>query len=111
MEHLAGGSSAGRVQSVVVRIIIDKENEIKQSISSPYFKTVGEFNYKKSKLNGSLMKGKDAYRFSSFEKAEKYLKKIDKECVFKVKIRMKKSLKKHPHHSLLLLYNKMHLQN
>jgi DNA topoisomerase I len=83
-KHLAGGSSAGRVQSVVVRIIIDKENEIKDSISSPYFKTLGEFNFKKSKLKGSLMKGKDHYRFSSYEKAEKYLKKIDETCKFKV---------------------------
>ena len=93
-KNLAGGSSAGRVQSVVVRIIIDKENEIKQSISSPYFKTVGEFNYKKSKLNASLMKGKDAYRFSSFEKAEKYLNKIDKKCVFKVNDTSEKKVNK-----------------
>ena len=77
-KHLAGSSSAGRVQSVVVKVIIDKEKEIENSISSPYFKTIGEFNYKKSKLNSVLMKGKEQYRYSSYEKAEKYLNKINK---------------------------------
>ena len=33
-KKIAGMSSAGRVQSVVVKIIIDKENEIEQSIST-----------------------------------------------------------------------------
>ena len=81
---LAGGSSAGRVQSVVVKIIIDKEEDIKKSISSPYFKSLGEFSYKKSKLKGTLMKGKSQYHYSSYEKAEKYMNKIKKESVFKV---------------------------
>jgi DNA topoisomerase I len=94
-KHLAGSSSAGRVQSVVVKVIIDKEKEIENSISSPYFKTIGEFNYKKSKLNSVLMKGKDQYRYSSYEKAEKYLNKINKDTEFKVKeVSEKKAEKK-----------------
>jgi len=36
--------SAGRVQSVVNRIIIDKEEEIKQAASHKYYKTIGVFN-------------------------------------------------------------------
>jgi DNA topoisomerase-1 len=36
--------SAGRVQSVVNRIIIDKEDEIKLAASNKYYKTVGTFN-------------------------------------------------------------------
>ena len=43
--------SAGRVQSVVNRIIIDKENEIKQATSSPYLKTVLQLNYKTKKIS------------------------------------------------------------
>ena len=45
---LKGGSSAGRVQSVTVKIIVDKENEINQSISTPYFKTTSEFKFTKT---------------------------------------------------------------
>jgi DNA topoisomerase-1 len=37
--------SAGRVQSVVVKIIVDKENEISKSISQSYFKTTAHFNF------------------------------------------------------------------
>ena len=33
-DNVVGGKSAGRVQSVVVKIIVDKENEIKKSVSS-----------------------------------------------------------------------------
>jgi DNA topoisomerase-1 len=94
-KHMAGGSSAGRVQSVVVKVIIDKEKEIESSISSPYFKSVAEFNYKKSKLNSVLMKGKDQYHYSSYEKAEKYINKINQNTIFKVlEVSEKKTEKK-----------------
>ena len=36
--------SAGRVQSVVVKLIIEREEEIKQFESAPYFKVNGNFN-------------------------------------------------------------------
>ena len=94
-KHMAGGSSAGRVQSVVVKVIIDKEKEIESSISSPYFKSVAEFNYKKSKLNSVLMKGKNQYHYSSYEKAEKYINKINQNTIFKVlEVSEKKTEKK-----------------
>jgi DNA topoisomerase I len=64
-KKVQGESSAGRVQSVVIKIIIDKENEIKKSVSEPYFKTQGIFNFKGKKLNTVLMKNKDIYKFSS----------------------------------------------
>ena len=50
--------SAGRVQSVVNKIIIDKEEEIKSAVSTPYFKTIGIFN----DLFGTL----DKYFVSNF---------------------------------------------
>ena len=48
-DNVVGGKSAGRVQSVVVKIIIDKENEIKKSVSSPYILTKGLFKIMKKK--------------------------------------------------------------
>ena len=38
MEKNTRQLSAGRVQSVVVKIIKDKEDEINKSISNPYFR-------------------------------------------------------------------------
>ena len=35
--------SAGRVQSVAVRLIVERENEIKNFVSEPYFRVVGNF--------------------------------------------------------------------
>jgi len=81
---LAGGKSAGRVQSIVLRIIIDKEIDIEKSISEPYFKTTSLFNYKKTNFKGVLKKGKKQYHFKTYEKAEKYLSKMNKETKFKV---------------------------
>jgi DNA topoisomerase-1 len=72
--------SAGRVQSVVVRIIIDKENEINKSISEPYYKTIVEYALADNlKLNGTLK-----YEFKSEDEAKEYLGKITKKTVFKV---------------------------
>ena len=45
-----GAKSAGRVQSIVVKIICTREEEVAKSISEPYFKTVGSFSIKKIKL-------------------------------------------------------------
>jgi DNA topoisomerase-1 len=47
--------SAGRVQSVVNRIIIDKENEIKDSASNKYYKTIGQFNKLVSLLDNNYI--------------------------------------------------------
>lgn len=93
--------SAGRVQSVVVRIIIDKENEISKSISEPYFKTTGEFilNGKddKVKINSvlSLSDNNKLYEFNSEEESKVFLQKITKKTIFKVaEVDNKKSIRK-----------------
>jgi DNA topoisomerase-1 len=80
--------SAGRVQSVVVRIIIDKEQDIKQAISSPYFKTTGEFtingNNIKAVLHNTSVQGNPLYCFESDEMAKEFLGKINSKTEFKV---------------------------
>ena len=46
--------SAGRVQSVVNKLIIEREEEIKKFNVSSYFKTTGKFLINKNKLNAEL---------------------------------------------------------
>lgn len=78
-DNVVGGKSAGRVQSVVVKIIIDKENEIKKSVSSPYILTKGLFKIMKKKVKGVLynIKLKKNYMMDNIYDAETWLKTID----------------------------------
>ncbi|MCJ7636443.1 MAG: type I DNA topoisomerase, partial [Nitrososphaeraceae archaeon] len=56
-KHLGSGNlSAGRVQSVVARLIVDRENEIKKFLSGDmksYFKFKGEFTSNKKLFNAN----------------------------------------------------------
>jgi DNA topoisomerase-1 len=44
-----GAQSAGRVQSVVVKIIVDKEKEITDAVAEPFLKATCEFSIKDTK--------------------------------------------------------------
>jgi DNA topoisomerase-1 len=101
MVYNGTAQSAGRVQSVVVRIIIDKENEITKSISEPYFKTTAEFEFQedeksdKIKLNSSLNIGTKLYQFESEESAKQFMSLVNKKTDFKVVlVDNKKSIRK-----------------
>lgn len=50
--------SAGRVQSVAVRLIVERENEIKGFVSEPYFRATGTFDT----ISGSQVKAELAHR-------------------------------------------------
>lgn len=90
--------SAGRVQSVVVKIIIDKENEIAKSISQPYFKTTADFEFGNEnvvKFGATLQTGTKIYQFESEENVRVFLGKISKKTEFKVvSVENKKSIRK-----------------
>ncbi len=81
MAYNGTAQSAGRVQSVVVRIIIDKENEIAKSISEPYFKTSAEFEFQegedKVKLNSTLNVGNKLYQFESEDKVKQFMELVN----------------------------------
>ena len=62
--------SAGRVQSVVVKLVMEREEEIKKFESSPYFKISGNFDYEKSTLPADLNKEKE---ITSIEEAKSIL--------------------------------------
>lgn len=62
------GLSAGRVQSVALRLVVDREKEIMNFISTPFYRVEGEF------LSGAVkMKGVLDTRFDSLDDARKFL--------------------------------------
>ena len=90
-----GAKSAGRVQSVVVKIIIDKENEITKSISEPYFKTTSDFTFKDIKLNAILQNENKMYQFKTENNAKEFLSTINEKTIYKViSVDNKKSIRK-----------------
>ena len=87
--------SAGRVQSVVVKIIIDLEKEINKSISKSYFKTLSEFMFGDTKLNSLLQYENKMFQFENKEQSKDFLTLINKKFIIKVKsVENKKSIRK-----------------
>ena len=65
--------SAGRVQSVAVRLIVEREREIIAFRSTPYFRVVAQF-YPAGDKSKTLFKAELAHRFETKEQAEAFLK-------------------------------------
>ena len=82
--------SAGRVQSVAVRLIVEREKEISEFIPKPFFRTDGKF-----KVNGSNIKAKLNHQFDEEAQAKSFLEGC-KDFDFKVKSVTKKPAKKSP---------------
>ena len=66
--------SAGRVQSVAVRLIVEREREIISFRSTPYYRVVAQF-YRTDDENKTLFKAELGNRFETKEQAEEFLKK------------------------------------
>jgi DNA topoisomerase-1 len=95
--------SAGRVQSVVVKIIVDKENEINNSISQSYYKTTAHFDFGTEdikQITGVLHLAKNntsnkLYHFDSEESITSFLNVINKKTKYKIiSVDNKKSIRK-----------------
>ena len=65
------GLSAGRVQSVAVRIVVEREREIEQFDSQPFFKVSAEFLVGDNKI----LKAELPERFSSEKESRDFLAK------------------------------------
>ena len=64
--------SAGRVQSVAVRLIVEREREIIAFQSTPYFRVVAQF-YSENDAEKTLFKAELTKRFDTREEAERFL--------------------------------------
>lgn len=76
-KKVKGGLSAGRVQSVAVRLIVDRENEIKSFVPEEYFKVSGVFKTQKNQtlkteLSTKFENEKLASEFLNLAKSAKF---------------------------------------
>ncbi|MFT7385785.1 MAG: DNA topoisomerase-1, partial [Nonlabens sp.] len=86
-----GGASAGRVQSVAVRLIVEREEEILNFNSENFFRVDADFNT----ADGSLLKAKLPSNLKSLQAAQDFLN-INKGAKFDVADLVKKPAKKSP---------------
>ncbi len=89
-KKVKGGLSAGRVQSVSVRLIVERENEIKDFKPTIDFKVTAEFKVEKELLPAELDK-----RIKTKDSAEKWLKDI-KDSTFTISKIEQKPTKRNP---------------
>jgi DNA topoisomerase I len=87
--------SAGRVQSVAVRLIVDREREIINFKSESYYKVTGSFLLKDEKGKISSLNSDLSKKFSTKEEAYTFLEKC-RSASFKVGKLEKKPAKKSP---------------
>lgn len=65
--------SAGRVQSVAVRLLVEREREIIAFRSTPYYRVVAQF-YAATDPDKTLFKAELSTRFDTREEAETFLR-------------------------------------
>ncbi|MGK7392355.1 MAG: type I DNA topoisomerase [Candidatus Cyclobacteriaceae bacterium M2_1C_046] len=90
-KKIKAGLSAGRVQSVAVRLVVEREREIDKFEAESFFKISAVFEVEK----GKELKADLSHRFSTEDEARKFLD----ECLgasFKIKDLQKKPAKKTP---------------
>ena len=74
-KKVKGQLSAGRVQSVAVKLIVDREREIQQFKITPFFKITADFLAKNSQGKMVAFRAESPSRFDTGTDAEAFLKK------------------------------------
>ncbi len=87
--------SAGRVQSVAVRLIVEREREIQKFECEPYYRITAIFALISDEGNASEVKAELDKRFKTHEEVEAFLEKC-KDAKFTVEAVSKKPLKRTP---------------
>jgi DNA topoisomerase-1 len=73
-KKVKGKLSAGRVQSVAVRLIVDREREIQQFNTTPFYKIVAQFRVPNEKGKTVALKAESPGRFQAEKDAEDFLR-------------------------------------
>lgn len=87
--------SAGRVQSVAVRLIVEREREIQKFDCEPYYRVTAIFALTNEEGNALEVKAELDQRFKTHEEVEAFLEKC-KDAKFSVETVSKKPLKRTP---------------
>ena len=74
-KKVKGQLSAGRVQSVTVKLVVEREREIQQFKTSPFFRVVAQFLAKNLQGKPVSFKAESPLRFEDNQGAEAFLKK------------------------------------
>lgn len=88
---IKGGLSAGRVQSVAVRLIVERERSIQEFETTAHYKVIAQF----SNTDGKTFKASIPKNFETREKAEQFLK-SSAMADFSIEDLQKKPAKKSP---------------
>ncbi len=67
--------SAGRVQSVAVRLIVERERDINNFVKTAYYKLVANFEVKDINGKNTVLKADLTERFTTLEETERFLEK------------------------------------
>ena len=81
--------SAGRVQSVAVRLLVEREREIIAFKSTPYYRVVGQFYLSEADKEHTLLRAEAPTRDGAREAAETFLKECADETFSVVKVEEK----------------------
>lgn len=97
-KHLPGTKSAGRVQSVLVRILVEQEEKIRSTESEVRVKIFGEFNPegKRKRINSTLYENEKIKEFKDLQKSKKLLDTLKDTDYFYVKDIKKNEVKRNP---------------
>ena len=87
--------SAGRVQSVAVRLIVEREREIQDFQSEPYFRVTAVFTTMNDNGAANEVKAELDTRFKTHEEAQEFLK-LCKDAEFRIAAISRKPLKRTP---------------
>ncbi len=94
-KKVKGGLSAGRVQSVAVKLIVEREREIQQFVATPFFKVSAIFDVRNEHGKTVALKAELPKRFDQETDARTFLEKC-KQAIYKISNIEVKPLKRRP---------------